>query len=116
MTANLVTFVENPVAAGPLIGSTNTTVVIVNSNTITTAGLLITRVNPGGAVTGIILQQGTVDGQIVIVENDAAAANTVTFAAAGTSFVANGVTTVIAGLTAVAYVWNGTTGLWYPVV
>lgn len=116
MSSNNVTFTENPVAAGPLIGSANAAVATTTGGTLTTAGLLITRTSPAGAITGVIMQPGTVDGQICIVENDAIAANTVTMAAAGTSNVSNGVSTVIAGLTSVAYIWNATTNLWYPVL
>jgi hypothetical protein len=101
---------------GQLVVTADSSFATITGGTIPTAGMGLTRCSPAGAITGVILQQGTLDGQIIIVENDAAAANTITFAAAGTSFVANGVTTVIAGLTAVAYVWNATTSLWYPIV
>lgn len=116
MAANNVTFTENPVPAGPLIGAANTAATTATSGTIATAGLLISRSSPAGAITAVVLQPGTVDGQMVIVENDAIAANTITFAAAATSNVSNGVSTVIAGLTSVAYIWNATTALWYPVL
>jgi hypothetical protein len=58
------------------------------------------------------MQPGTIDGQIIIVENSAAAANTITMAAAATSNVANGVTTVITGLQLAVFVWNATTARW----
>ena len=99
-------------AQGQLILTANAAVTLVNSATIQTAGLGLSRVTNGGAVTGIIMQPGTVDGQVVYVENDAAA--TATMAAAGTSNVANGVTCVLAVLCVTPFVWNATTALWYP--
>lgn len=97
------------------VGQSATAPVIVNGSTITTAGVGVARVAPAGAVTGIILQAGTVAGQHVIVLNESAAVNTVTPAAAGTSNIANGVTDPIPGLTALAYVWDSVTALWYVV-
>lgn len=81
--------------------------------TIATAGLVISRVNPAAAETGIILQAGTQNGQVVWVVNEAVAANSLTFAAAATSHVADGTSDVIAGLTARCFVWDGSTSLWY---
>ncbi len=82
---------------------------------IATAGLVVSRVNPAAARTGCILQTGTQSGQIVWVVNEAAAANSITFAASGTSNVADGTSDVIAGLTARCFVWNGSLNLWYRV-
>ncbi len=86
---------------------------ITNGNTITTTGVGVARVAPGGAVTGIILQSGVFPGQEVWVVNEATGANTVTFAAAGTSNVADGASAALAGLTARKFVWDGATSLWY---
>jgi hypothetical protein len=88
---------------------------LVNTNTINTAGLSSTRVTAAGAVTGIILQPGTVPDQRITVIHEGAAANTATFAAAGTSNVAGGVTDSIAGLHAHIFVWDAITSLWYLV-
>jgi hypothetical protein len=85
------------------------------AGTITTAGLVISRVNPAAARTGCILQAGTQNGQVVWVVNEAAAANSITFAASGASNVADGAADAIAGLTARLFVWDGSTSLWYPV-
>lgn len=71
------------------------------------------RVAPAGAVVGIILQPGTVAGQEVTVVNESAAVNTVTFAVAATSNVADGATSVIAGLTARRFVWNSVAARWF---
>lgn len=80
--------------------------------TIPTAGLGISRVNPGAAVTAVVLQAGTAIGQQVVVINEAIAANTVTFDVVANSNVADGATTVIPGLRASTFVWAGT-GRWY---
>ena len=82
--------------------------------TIATAGVSAARVSPTGAVTGVILAVGTTGGQMIHVINEAVAANTITFAAAGTSNVADGVSSVIAGLNARSFVWDSGTNLWYP--
>lgn len=66
-----------------------------------------------GAVTGITMPTaGLQSGQTVTLLNQSAFS--ITFAAAGTSAVADGVSDVIAALTAVAYIWDGNTSLWYP--
>jgi hypothetical protein len=101
---------------GQLVVTSNSTFATITGGTIPTANGGLTRCAPAGAITGVIMQPGTIDGQIIIVENSSAAANTITMAAAGTSNVANGVTTVIAGLTAVPFVWNATSNLWLQVV
>ena len=86
-----------------------------NNGTITTTRVSsVARVSPAGAVTGIILQAGTSAGQTCLVVNEAVAANTVTFAASGTSNVADGTSSVIAGLNARRFVWDSGTSLWYP--
>jgi hypothetical protein len=84
---------------------------LATSGTITTAGLVESRVTTAGAVTGVILQPGTISGQICFAVNTSA--NTITFAAAGTSNVANGVTSVIAANSKIIFVWDSVTALWY---
>jgi hypothetical protein len=93
--------------------SNNDTPTLVNGNTIAIGALpsgqiLVTN---GGAVTGIILGVGLVDGQEVTIVN--ISANSITFAAAGTSHVADGTSDVIAALTARTYVWSALQSLWY---
>jgi hypothetical protein len=90
-----------------------TAVAVASSGTIATKGLSVTRVNPAAAVTAVILEKGEVSGQVVTVVNEATGANSVTFAATGTSFVADGASTAIAGLTSKSYVWNATAGKWF---
>jgi hypothetical protein len=84
------------------------------SGTITTTGVTVARISPAGAITGVILQALVLgNSPIVTVLNEAVAANTVTFAASGTSNVADGASDVIAGLTARTFVWDSFTSLWY---
>lgn len=83
----------------------------VNGSTITIDNPVV-RVNPAAAVTGIILTPGVQGGQMVTVINQSVA-NSVTFAASGTSNVADGVADVIAAVTAKRFVWNSAQSLWY---
>jgi len=82
-----------------------------NNATLTTAGQPLVRCAPSGAVTGIILQAGTSRGQYCVVENNSAF--TITFAASGTSNVADGVSDVIAANTCRLFVWDANTNLWF---
>lgn len=82
-----------------------------NGSTIATGGVTVSRVNPAGSVTGVILQAGNAAGQKVVVINESS--NTVTFAAAGTSNVANGTSMVIGATEAAAFYWNTGTSRWY---
>jgi hypothetical protein len=100
---------------GPIaVGQSSSSPAVANNGTINTAGIGVSRVNPAGAVTGIILQAGVYTGQVVWVVNEAVAANTVTFAVAGTSNVADGVGSVIAGLNARQFVWDSGAARWFP--
>lgn len=75
----------------------------------------IARITAGAAVTGIILAAGSRPGQHQWVIHEGAAANTVTFAAAGTSNVADGVSDVLTGPSARLFIWDSVTALWYAV-
>jgi hypothetical protein len=86
---------------------------VASSGTIATTGLALSVVNPAGAVTGVILQAGGVGVQILTVVNIAAGGNAITFAAPGTSNVADGVASPLAGLTSRTFVWIPATALWY---
>lgn len=86
---------------------------LATSGTITTTNISAARVAPAGAVTGVILQAGTFGGQEVMVVNESTGANSITFAASGTSHVADGTSSVIAGLTARTFVYDSSTSLWY---
>lgn len=99
-----------PVAA--LGQPTSSAAVTATSGTIVVAaGTGISRVAPAANITGVILTAGTISGQTVVVVNEAAF--TITFAAAGTSHVADGTSDVIAALTARMFVWDASTSLWY---
>lgn len=65
-----------------------------------------------GAATGVIMTAGTVDGQTIQLFN-VHATNLITFAAAGTSNVADGVSTTIPALTGIKLVWDTTSSRWY---
>ena len=84
---------------------------VASSGTITTANTGVSRVTTAGAVTAVVLQAGTVAGQVCIVVNESG--NSITFAAAGTSNVADGVSAVIAANRAMWFVWDSGTSRWY---
>jgi hypothetical protein len=84
---------------------------LASSGTITTSGLGVSRVTTSGAVTGVIMQAGTTNGQGCIVINESA--NSITMAASATSNVADGTSDVIAANTARRFVWDSGTTLWY---
>lgn len=71
----------------------------------------VVRLTTTGAVTGAIMQTGSFDNQILTVRNTSA--NSVTFAVAGTSHVADGVSDVIAANTDATYRWDVGNSLWY---
>ncbi len=83
-----------------------------SSGTIATAGVGTARSTPTAAITAVVLGTGTVNGQEVTVVNESTTgANSITFAASATSNIANGVTSVISGLTCAKFKWVGS--LWY---
>jgi hypothetical protein len=84
---------------------------VASSGTISTSGPGATRVTTSAAVTGVILAAGTASGQRATVINESA--NSITFAASGTSHVADGTSDVIAANTARTFIWDGS--LWYRV-
>lgn len=65
----------------------------------------------GGAVTGVILTAGRFDGDKVELLNNSG--NSITFAAAGTSNVADGVSAVIAANTKMSLTWSATAAKWF---
>lgn len=85
---------------------------LANGNTITlpTSGRnkLVTN---SGAVTGILMTAGRFDGEEVVLLNNTA--NSITFAAVGTSLVADGVSAIIAANTAMMLVYDSTSAKWY---
>lgn len=86
---------------------------ISTGNTITLPTVFTKRLTAtAGAATGVIMTAGTSDGQMLCLFN-VHATNAITFAAAGTSNIADGVSTVIAALTGVTLVWDATSSRWY---
>lgn len=64
----------------------------------------VIRCAPAGAVTGVIMPVASRQGEQVVLINVSAAGDTITMAAAGTSHVANGTSSVIAGLEAAHFI------------
>lgn len=85
--------------------------VIATAGTILVQNLRTVRLNPAGAVTGVIMAAGYASGHTVTLVNESA--SSITFAAVGTSRVADGVAAVIAGLTQKTFTWNSSTNVWY---
>tara|TARA_Y100001970_G_scaffold293936_1_gene444804 strand:- start:3080 stop:3472 length:393 start_codon:yes stop_codon:yes gene_type:complete len=85
-----------------------------NGETITVLdkGMVIRIDAGGGARTGTILQQGSVDGQIIILVN--VGGEKITMAAAGTSNVASGTGCAIDTGTSYLCVYDSTVGDWFP--
>lgn len=94
---------------GLIIGNYSAPVVLTNNATITPSAAQIC-VNPAAAVTGIIIGTTFYSGQALTVCNQSA--NLITFAAAGTSNVAQGVAATIPALTNRTFYWNSNTSLW----
>ena len=69
------------------------------------------KLTTGGVVTGVILTAGTYDGQRLSLINTSA--NSITFAAAGTSNVADGTSAVLAANRSMTFVWDATSARWY---
>jgi hypothetical protein len=78
--------------------------------TISTTGIGISRTNPAGNITGVILQAGVNTGQQVWVTNESAF--TITFAALATSNVYDGVSDVIAAKSGRLFVWLAAQTAW----
>lgn len=85
---------------------------IATGNTITLPSGKTKLLTSAGAATGVILAAGTFDGQELQLLNTSA--NSLTFAAAGTSNVSNGTSAVIAANSAMLLVWDATSARWYP--
>lgn len=93
------------------------------AQTIATSGTILTqtdvvRVLPTAAVTALILQKPTNTSlpRDVVIVNEAAAGSgfSLTFDVAANSFVANGVTSVIAATNARRFTWDPGTQTWFP--
>ena len=105
--ANVATLSLNQSSAAAQAVATGTAAILIPQ------GQSVVRISAAAATTGASLPQGSYTGQVLIIVITTAAANTVTFAAAGTSFVAGGAAVSMAGLAAHAFVWDATGSLWY---
>jgi hypothetical protein len=85
-----------------------------NDSSILTEAVRTVRVTASTAVRGVILGSGHSRGQLITIIHEGAPANTITFAAADTSHVADGAADSITGLSSRTYVWNAGNNLWYP--
>lgn len=82
------------------------------------AGASVVRISAAAATTGATLPVGTSASpfnQFLCIIITTAIANTVTFAAAGTSNVAGGASVSLAGLAAHWFTWDPVGALWYQV-
>jgi hypothetical protein len=103
------TFAAQMSQAAPQAVATGTAIILIPAQT------SVVRISAAAATTGASLPQGTVQGQMLMIIITTAAANTVTFAAAGTSFVAGGATVSLAGLASHWFIWDSVGLLWYQV-
>ena len=101
------------IEAGLFFQATSTANGAGNDETIVTTANIAFYDPNGASRTGVILATGLRDGQQVTVTNFADAAESITFAASGTSNVANGVSAVISQFESVTFTWNATRSLWY---
>jgi hypothetical protein len=85
---------------------------IADGGTVSSSGVTVSRYTPAASRTGLILAAGAQSGQMVTVINNSAA-NTMTFAAAGTSNVADGTGMVIAALKAAQFIWDSVAARWF---
>lgn len=88
-----------------------TAIVLVNGNSIVTAGKRAERFNPAGNVTGLALNAGSQAAQIFTMINESAF--TITMDVSGVSLVASGTGCVIAAKTQKTFYWDTGTSLWY---
>jgi len=75
-------------------------------------GAVRIKLTAAAAVTGATLPAGSYDGQLLFIKVTTAAANTITFAAVGTSNVAGGAAVSIAGLATHLFQWDAADGNW----
>ncbi len=86
-----------------------------NSETIYTQDIGVAYYDCGGSSrTGVIVEAGTEDGTVLKIVNTSDAAETITFAADATSFVAGGTGIVIGQNEHKQFVWSETLNRWVP--
>jgi hypothetical protein len=106
-----ITLGDSELAAVPPATPANAQSVNANGATIFPNLFGLVTVGGAGGFTGVILQAGTYSGQSVTVINTGG--GSITFAASGTSNVADGTSDVIAQNTARTFVWDTGNSLWY---
>lgn len=74
-------------------------------------GYSVARVSTAGAVTGVIVDVGLRDGQILFIQNEAN--NSITLATAATSNVFGGTAIVIPASRSALLRWDAVQGVWY---
>jgi hypothetical protein len=90
---------------------------VLNAGGVVSGGFLFTSngsvilASPSSSITGVLMYPGLASGQPVTIVNQSA--NTITFAAAGTSGMALGTAVVIAANTSRSFTWDAVTSLWY---
>jgi hypothetical protein len=84
-----------------------------NGQTIDTGGISFVALEGSAAYTGLILQAGSVDGQLMFLCNYGSYPQT--FAAYGTSNVADGIADVLAPYSSALFVWSFINSAWYRV-
>lgn len=84
--------------------------IIATGGTINFTGSVIHVITNGAAATGVIMQPGTVDGQLCYLISDDSA-HSITFAAAGSN-VGSGSNNQLFQARNMIFVWNATTSLW----
>jgi hypothetical protein len=119
------TFFDTTIGQLMVWNGTNWTIAQGNISTLATAQSIATgntillptggtkKLTTAGAATGVILTAGTYDGQELTLFNNSA--NSITFAAVGTSNVANGTSAVIAANAGMTLVWSASDTKWYVV-
>ena len=100
---------------GQITPASATATTLANGSTITHNNCPIVFVTQatGATITGVLMQAGSQNGQVCFIINNSTAANTITFAAAGTSLVAQGTAKILPGLGVTVMVWNARSSLWY---
>lgn len=96
--------------SGFAVGSYNSAQALSNGSNIAVSGVTYVPVSSTGAVTGLTMSAGSVDGQMIVIDNTTAFS--LTFAAVGTSRVRAGASAVIPANGTGVLFWNNTAATW----
>jgi hypothetical protein len=97
--------------SGLATGAYNSAGTVSTGSTVNPNGAAFAPVTAGSACTGLVISGGAADGQVATIANQSAFS--LTFAAAGTSHVADGTADTISALTARTFFWDAESSLWY---